>query len=215
MFVKDHNCEEFVSLLGSSAPVPGGGGASALVGAVGVALGNMAAALTVGKPKYADVENEMKMLIKKANILQAELLELVDQDAEVFEPLAKAYRLPTETEAQKAEKAQVMEEALRMACTVPFDIMGKCGIAIEMHQGFAAKANRNAISDVGVGVEFCKAALRGAALNVFINTKAMKDRDYAKNLNNQANAILKKYTAAADEIFDKVLMELKQEDTTA
>jgi len=208
MFVKE-SCEEFVQVLGSSAPVPGGGGASALVGAVGVALGNMVASLTIGKKKYADAENEMKMLKNKANILQAELLELVEKDAQVFEPLAKAYGLPTETEAQKIEKEQVLEEALRTACTVPFEIMGKCCIAIDMHRAFAEKGSRLAISDAGVGAEFCKAALKGAALNVFINTKAMKDRDYAKNVNAQVNKMLEKYVKAADEVFNNVCAQLQ------
>ncbi len=98
-------CNEFVEVLGSKAPVPGGGGASALVGAVGTALGNMVGALTVGKKKYADVEEEMKELMAKATTLQDELLHLIERDAEVFEPLSKAYGMPRETEEEKAEKA--------------------------------------------------------------------------------------------------------------
>lgn len=99
-------CNEFVEVLGSKAPVPGGGGASALVGAVGTALGNMVGALTVGKKKYADVEEEMKELMAKATTLQDELLHLIERDAEVFEPLSKAYGMPRETEEEKAEKAR-------------------------------------------------------------------------------------------------------------
>jgi len=209
MFVEDISCEEFIKVLGSNSPVPGGGSASALVGAAGVALGNMVASFTVGKKKYANVENEMKLLKNKADILQGELLDLVEKDVKVFEPLANAYSLPTETAAQKAAKEQILEEALRMACTIPLEIMGKCGIAIEMHREFAAKGSRLALSDAGVGVEFCKAALRGAALNVFINTKAMKDKDYAKNVNSHANQLLEKYTKAADEVFESVLAQLK------
>ena len=207
MFTKG-SCEDFIKILGSGAPAPGGGGASAFVGAVGVALGNMVAALTVGKKKYADVEKQMELLINKANILQNELLELVEKDAEGFAPLARAYGLPAETEAQKAEKNRILEEALKAACTVPFEIMGKCGIAIEMHREFASKGSRLAISDAGAGVEFCKAALKGASLNIFINTQAMKDRGYAQNINGRANAILAKYTKAADEIYDSVLAQL-------
>ena len=106
-------CNEFVEVLGSKAPVPGGGGASALVGAVGTALGNMVGALTVGKKKYADVEEEMKELMAKATTLQDELLHLIERDAEVFEPLSKAYGMPRETEEEKAEKARVMEIVLK------------------------------------------------------------------------------------------------------
>ena len=99
-------CNEFVEVLASKAPVPGGGGASALVGAVGTALGNMVGSLTVGKKKYADVEEEMYQLKAKADQLQADLLRLIERDAEVFEPLAKAYGMPRETEEEKAEKAK-------------------------------------------------------------------------------------------------------------
>ncbi|MCL1808629.1 MAG: cyclodeaminase/cyclohydrolase family protein [Clostridiales bacterium] len=208
MFV-DRSCEDFIKLLGSDAPVPGGGGASALVGAVGTALGNMVAALTVGKKKYAAVEGEMISLISKANILQSELLELVGKDAKAFEPLARAYGLPKETDEQKAEKARILEEALRTACAPPIEIMEKCCNAIDMHREFAAKGSVIAISDAGVGVEFCKAALKGASLNVFINTKAMTDREYAEGINERAEAMLEKYTAAADEIFDSVFGRLR------
>ena len=208
MFVEG-SCEDFVKVLGSGDPVPGGGGASALVGAVGVALGNMVASLTVGKKKYADVENEMISLSSKANILQSELLELVEKDAKAFEPLAKAYGLPKDTEAEKAEKSRILEEALRIACAVPIEIMEKCCTAIDMQREFAAKGSALAISDAGVGVEFCKAALKGASLNVFINTKAMADREYADGVNKRANDMLTKYQADAEEIFDSVLARLK------
>lgn len=207
--IVERSCEDFVKLLGSDAPVPGGGGASALVGAVGTALGNMVAALTVGKKKYAEVESEMISLISKANVLQGELLELVGKDAKAFEPLSKAYGLPKETEAQKAEKERILEEALRIACEPPIEIMEKCCTAIDMHREFAAKGSVIAISDAGVGVEFCKAALKGASLNVFINTKAMKDREYAEEINAHAEAMLEKYTAAADEIYGSVFARLR------
>ena len=172
-------CNEFVDVLGSKAPVPGGGGASALVGAVGTALGNMVGALTVGKKKYADVEEEMKELMAKATTLQDELLHLIERDAEVFEPLSKAYGMPRETEEEKAEKARVMEIVLKDACSVPMEIMEKCCEAIDLIVEFAAKGSALAISDAGVGAAFCKAALEGASLNVYINTKSMKNREYA------------------------------------
>ena len=162
-------CTEFLDALASKAPVPGGGGASALVGAVGVALGNMVGNLTVGKKKYADVEADIIALDQKAEALQARLTELVAADAEVFEPLSRAYGLPKETEEQRAYKAQVMEQVLDAACAVPMDIMRAVCEAIELHRDYARMGSAIAISDVGVGVAFCKAALQGASLNVFIN----------------------------------------------
>ena len=111
-------CTEFVEVLASKAPVPGGGGASALVGAVGTALGNMVGSLTVGKKKYADVEDEMYELKAKCDQLQKDFLRLIERDAEVFEPLSKAYGMPKETEEEKAEKARVMETFQRTLSTM-------------------------------------------------------------------------------------------------
>ena len=204
-----NTCEEFVEVLASKAPVPGGGGASALVGAVGMALGNMVGSLTVGKKKYADVEADIIALKEKATALQADFLRLVDKDAEVFEPLSKAYGMPKETEEEKAEKARVMEIVLKDACSVHMEIMEKCCEAIELIVEFCAKGSKLAISDAGVGAAFCKAALQGASLNVYINTKSMADREYAEELNRKADAMLEKYTKIADDTFNSVLGRLK------
>ena len=197
-------CNEFVEVLASKAPVPGGGGASALVGAIGTALGNMVGSLTVGKKKYADVEEEMYELKGKADALQKELLHLIERDAEVFEPLSKAYGMPRNTEEEKAEKARVMEIVLKDACSVPMEIMERCCEAIDLIEVFAEKGSTLAISDAGVGATFCKAALEGASLNVFINTKTLKNRDVAEEMNRQANLMLNKYCQMADEIFGEV-----------
>ena len=157
----------------------------------------MVGSLTVGKKKYADVEEEMYALKAKCDTLQKELLALVEKDAEVFEPLSKAYGMPRNTEEEKAEKARVMEIVLKDACSVPMEIMEKCCEAIEL------------IQDAGVGAAFCKAALEGASLNVYINTKSMKNREYAEELNAKADAMLAKYPKMAEEIFESVLGRLK------
>ena len=202
--------EDFLKLLASKNPVPGGGGASALVASVGAALGNMVGELTVGKKKYAEVEAEMYSLIKKAEKLQNELMDLVQKDAEVFAPLASAYGMPNETEEQKLEKAKVMEIVLKEACLVPLEIMKKCCEVIDLHSEFAAKGSMIAISDAGVGVIFCKAALQGASLNVFINTKAMLDKEYALKINEEADKLLFEYTMRADEIYASVFSKLRK-----
>lgn len=206
----EKSCKEFVAELSSKAPVPGGGGSSALVGAVGTALGNMVGSLTVGKKKYADVEKDIVELMARGDTLIAELLNLIDRDAEVFEPLSKAYGLPKDTDEQKAEKDRIMESCLREACSVPMEIMEKCCEAIDVIAEFAAKGSSLAISDAGVGVAFSKAALMGASLNVFINTNSMKDREYADKLNARADELLKKYTVLADEVYDSVYKRLKK-----
>jgi formiminotetrahydrofolate cyclodeaminase len=203
------SCTEFVEVLASNAPVPGGGGASALVGAVGTALGNMVGSLTVGKKKYAAVEEEMQALKAKCDALQGRLLGLVEADAKCFEPLSKAYGLPANTEEEKTKKDEIMEGALREACTVPVEIMEACCESIDIIAEFAAKGSVLALSDAGVGAAFCKAALKGASLNVYINTKAMKDRTYAEELNVKCDNMLNTYPKKADEIFDSVLGRLK------
>jgi len=199
-------CDEFIEVLSSKAAVPGGGGASALVGAVGIALGAMVGNLTLGKKKYADVEADIVELLEKAAALQTELLRLVDEDAVVFEPLSKAYGIPKEDPTRE----QVMEDALKLACTVPMDIMRLCARAIELHDEFAKKGSVLALSDAGVGAIFCKSALQGASLNVFINTQSMLDRKYAGSIEAEADAILGKYTVMADDIFNSVTGRIRK-----
>jgi formiminotetrahydrofolate cyclodeaminase len=198
------SCGDFINILASKEPVPGGGGASALVGAVGTALGNMVGSLTLGKKKYADVQDAIIELKARAGKLQDEFLVLMTRDAEVFEPLSRAYGLPRDTEEQRAEKARVMEAALREASSVPLAIMEKCGAAIELLGEFEAKGTAIAISDVGCGAVCCKAALEAASLNVLINTKSMNDREYAAGINEKVKKLLTTYTAMADEIYARV-----------
>jgi formiminotetrahydrofolate cyclodeaminase len=207
-FTKE-SCGTFVEMLAGKGPVPGGGGASALVGALGTALGNMVGSLTVGKKKYADVEEDILRLKTEADALQQELLELVDKDAEVFEPLARAYGMPKETEEQQAEKDRIMEDALRLACSVPLEIMKKSCRAIELQQEFAEKGSTLALSDAGVGAIFCKAALQGASLNVLINTGLMKDRDYADKINREAEEMLEHYGKLADQVHQLVVSRIR------
>ncbi|MEE1051932.1 MAG: cyclodeaminase/cyclohydrolase family protein [Lachnospiraceae bacterium] len=210
MGFSDKSCSEFVEVLATKAPVPGGGGASAMVGALATALGNMVGSLTVGKKKYAAVEEEMWALKDRCDRLQKDFLHLVERDAEVFEPLARAYSMPKKTEEEKAEKARVMEIVLRDACSVPMEIMEKCCEAIDIIDVFAEKGSVIAISDAGVGAAFAKAALKGASLNVYINTKSMADRALAAELNAKCDRMLEEYTGKADAIFDSVLGRLKK-----
>ena len=191
------SCRKFVEVLASNAPVPGGGGAAALVGALGTALGNMVGSLTVGKKKYADVEAEIIALKAKCDALQKDLLDQVPADAVGFEPLAKAYGIPKDN----PDRDRILEEATIVACQVPMKIMELCCESIEAISVFAAKGSRLAVSDAGCGAVCCKAALQSASLNVFINTKSLKNRELAEELNAKANGMLDKYCAMADEIF--------------
>ncbi len=194
------SCREFVTVLASDAPAPGGGGAAALVGAIGTALGNMVGSLTVGKKKYAAVEEEIIALKKKCDDLQKQLLDQVEADEVNFLPLAKAYGIPKDD----PNRDKVLEEATIIACSTPMRIMELCCEAIEAVSVFAAKGSRLAVSDAGCGAVCCKAALQAASLNVFINTKSLKNREVAEEMNAKANGMLDKYCAMADEIFASV-----------
>lgn len=200
----DKSCQEFIDVLASKEPVPGGGGASALIGAIGVALGNMVGSLTVGKKKYADVEDEIKRLMEKSAALMYQLEGLVDKDAEAFAPLAAAYSLPKETEEEKAEKARVMENALLIASEAPLEIMETCCRAIDLVEEFAKKGSRLAVSDAGVAAIALRSALLGASLNVYINTKSMTDREKAAELDKKADTMIEVYGKKAEDIFTMV-----------
>ena len=201
----DKTVAAFTEELASPAPVPGGGGASALAAAIGVSLGDMVGELTVGKKKYADVEEEIQSLLARAQALRIRFLELVDADAAAFAPLAKAYGIPKED----PNRAQIMEEALKTACSVPMDIMRACAEAIDIIEEFAAKGSRLAVSDAGCGAILCKAAMQAAALNVFINTKSMKDLSCKAALEEEADALLTKYTDLGDTIYESVANSLR------
>lgn len=194
------SCTEFVRVLASNAPVPGGGGAAALVGAIGTALGNMVGSLTLGKKKYADVEDEILLLKAKCDALQRELLEQIEADAEGFAPLAKAYGIPKEDPS----RAETLEAATLVACRVPVRIMELCCESLEAIRTFAMKGSRLAVSDAGCGAVCVKAALQAASLNVFINTKTLRDRETAESLNARCLSMLEQYGAMADEIFNTV-----------
>lgn len=196
----DATCKDFVTVLASNAPTPGGGGAAALVGAVGTALGNMVGSLTVGKKKYADVEEEVVALKTKCDALQKELLDQIAADAEGFAPLAKAYGIPKDDPTRD----QVLEDATIVACKVPVRIMELCCEAIEAIDVFAKKGSRLAVSDAGCGAVCVKAALQAASLNVFINTKTLKNRELAEEMNARCLKMLEKYCAVADSIFESV-----------
>ena len=176
---------EFLNVLSSSAPVPGGGGASAAVGAFGAALGMMVANLTVGKKKYADVEAEMIEICGRLEKIRDRLIVLTDEDAKAFEPLSKAYGL------------------------TPMEIMKTVLDSMKLLEILGEKGSRIAISDVGVGILFAQAALEGASLNVFINTGLMKNAERACELNETANRLIAEGQAYKERIYAGVCVQLK------
>lgn len=200
---------DFLEALSSGAPVPGGGGASAAVGAFASALGMMVANLTIGKKTYADVEEEVKETKEKLLTLQKELVRLTDEDAKAFEPLSKAYGLPRGTEEEKAERDKVMEAALYEASLVPLEIMRTVRKVMDLLEILGEKGSRIAISDVGVGILFAQGALEGASLNVYINTKLMKEKERAKELNAEADRLIAEGRKLKEEIYQAVLDKIR------
>lgn len=196
---------DFLSELSSSAPVPGGGGASAAVGAFAAALGMMVTNLTIGKKKYADYEEEVKAVRDRLEGLRDQLIDLVDGDAVAFEPLSKAYSIPKDD----PERDTIMENALYEASVVPMSIMETVLAAAKELEVLVEKGSKLAVSDVGVGILFAQAAIEGASLNVYINTKSMKDRERAAALDAKADAIIAEGAALKARIYSGVLAAIK------
>lgn len=197
---------DFSSVLASKAPVPGGGGASALAGALASALASMVCVLTEGKKKYVQYEADIRRISQKAVTLRLELLADIDRDAAAFEPLSRAYSIPRDA----PERANVMEEALKTACAAPMGIARRCAEALELLAELADKGSAIAVSDVGVGAQLAKAALLSAGLNVRINIKSMADRDCAGRLSQELEALEAKYVPLADGAYAKVLDRIGQ-----
>lgn len=204
MSYAEMSASSFAEVLASKEPVPGGGGASALVGAIGAALASMVGNLTAGKKKYAEFEADIQRILKKAAELRNALLPLIDEDAKCFEPLSSAYGLPKDN----PQRDEIMENALRLACSAPLAIMKRAAEAIELHAELAVKGSSLMVSDVGVGVLCCKTALMGASLSVLINVRLMKNREYAEALKSEADALLKEYCALADSTYAEVSAKL-------
>lgn len=196
---------QFLSELSSNAPVPGGGGASAAVGAFAAALGMMVTNLTIGKKKYADYEEEVKAVRDRLEGLRDQLIDLVDGDAVAFEPLSKAYSIPKDD----PERDTIMENALYEASVVPMSIMETVLAAAKELEVLVEKGSKLAVSDVGVGILFAQAAIEGASLNVYINTKSMKDRERAAALDAKADAIIAEGAALKERIYSGVLAAIK------
>ena len=192
---------DFTRELSGNAPVPGGGGAAALCGALAAALSSMVASLTVGKKKYEAVREDLDALIRDAGRLREEFLSLIDEDAEAFKPLAAAYRLPHGTEEEKAARRNEMEQALRRAAESPLRILEKIREAMALVREAAGKGSVIAVSDAGCSAAILEAAARSAALNVTVNTRLMEDQKTAGQLERRAQEILAECQDETERIF--------------
>lgn len=204
MKISEKTCIEFVNVLASKSAVPGGGGAAALVGAIGMALGSMVCNLTIGKKKYAEYEESVNEILVKAREIEKKLLSMIDKDAKNFLPLSKAYGLPNSTEEEKKIKEEIMENALKVACEVPIDIVRVCFDAIKLHEDLVDKGSKLAISDVGVGVQCLRAAILSGKLNVVININSIKDMEYVETIRKEVNSVVEEGVKICDEVYAKV-----------
>ena len=204
MKISEKSCVEFVEVLASKAAVPGGGGAAALVGSIGMALGSMVCNLTIGKKKYAEYEESVKSILVEAGNIEQSLLKMIDDDAEHFLPLSRAYGLPQTTEEEKKIKEDTMENALKTACQVPIDIIRVCYDAIKLHEDLVDKGSKLAISDIGVGVQCLRAAILSGQLNVVININSIKDQEYVNKVKTEVDQLVEEGVRICDEVYTKV-----------
>lgn len=209
--IQDFTVSSFLEELSSKKPTPGGGGAAGLSGAVGTALGEMVVNLTLGKKKYADVEEEMQSILMTLTQMREEFLRLADEDAVVFAPLAAAYSLPATTEEEKKKKEAILEDLLVSAALVPLSVMELCLKTLDLLEFLGEKGSRLAVSDVGVGVQMIRASILGAKMNVYINTKTMVQREKAREINARAQSVSEEGIRLADTIYTQVEAALKTE----
>lgn len=204
----ESSVEHFLDILASKEPAPGGGAASALVGAVGAALLSMVANLTVGKEKYKESEAMIEELLKKVSMFQKELTDLIEEDTNAFNKVSEVLKMPKNTEAEKAKRKEKMQEALKYATQVPVGIMEKTVEVLRLHERALGRTNQSALSDTGVSALCLKTALEGAWLNVKLNLTGITDKDFVKTQEEKAQKLLDEGTMLADKVYKAVLQGL-------
>ncbi len=202
----DISCKDFATELAAKKSVPGGGGAAAYVGALGAALCSMAGVFTAGKEKFASVEADMQRMLAEAETIRARLVDLMDEDAAAFAPLAQAYGIPKEDPM----RAETLEVCTKAALVCPLEMVRLVCNTIDLLEEMAAKCSRLIVSDAGCGASLCRAALEAAAMNVFINTKTLQDRAYAEEVEGEVDALLNKYIPKAEAISASVMNAIKE-----
>jgi formiminotetrahydrofolate cyclodeaminase len=201
---KDESITKFLDDLASERPTPGGGGAAAVMGAIGAALVSMVANLTIGKKNYEAVEDDLKKARAEAERLRAELTAAIEEDVVAFNSVMGAYGLPRATDEDKAKRSEAIQAALKDATLAPLRAVKACFEVILLSEAAADKGNLNVISDAGVAVLAANAGLRSAALNVYINAKAIKDRAFAEEQIAAVEALLAEAAEKTDVVYATV-----------
>ncbi len=194
----------FLDETASNTPAPGGGSVSALAASLGTALVSMVCRLTVGKKKYAQVEDEMKKSLQRAEELRTQCTALIDEDTVAFNKVMAAFGLPKETEEQKEQRSEEIQKATKSATLVPMKLMALCGEALDLVKVVASDGNQNSLPDAGVAALMLQAACEGAALNVKANLAGLQDAAFAENARTEAQSMLEKTTASSRRILESI-----------
>jgi methenyltetrahydrofolate cyclohydrolase len=202
--IKDQSIQVFLNELASKTSTPGGGSAAAIMGAMGAALVSMVCNLTIGKKNYAEVEEELRSVLARAEAVRERLTDMIQADVEVFNQVMSAYGLPKDTEEQKAARSHAIQVALKAATEVPLDCARACLETIKLSQIVAEKGNPSVISDAGVAVLAAYAALRSAALNVYVNAKGIKDEAFVKARLAELEKILEGMDTLTESIYQRI-----------
>ena len=205
---KEQQLQTFLDQLASKASTPGGGSAAAIMGAMGAALISMVANLTVGKKKYEDVEAEMQGFLEQSEALRTRLTGMIQADVDVFDKVMAAYGMARETVADKEQRSQAIQAALKEATDVPLACAQLCADVIELCRPVAEKGNLNVISDAGVAVLAAHAALRSAALNVYINIGGIRDIDFVNDRREKLEFVLSGAGIATETVYELVKSKL-------
>ncbi len=210
MELTQKTCKEFAEILASKQAVPGGGGAAALTGALGVALASMVANFSIGKKKFIGVEEKHKEILERGEELRNRLLDLIDEDAKNFYPLSEAYGIKAVTDDEKEAKQKVMQSALKVACSAPIKMVDAIYESILLHEELFDISSKIIISDLGVGAACLKAALLSAQLNVIINLNSIKDEAYTAEIKQHVEELVNKGSQKADDIYQKVIHKMNE-----
>jgi len=195
--------KDFINELASSSPAPGGGSVAALAGSLGAALSSMVCNLTIGKEKYADVQDEIKDVLKKSEKLRKKLIKLIDEDTEAFNDVMKAFKMPKETEEQKKKRSIAIQEGYKKATSIPLDTSKTCEEILDLSMIVAKKGNQNSITDSAVSATMARSAVESAILNVKINLGSIKDDKFVKNINSEIENLQK-----SSEIKEKEVLKI-------
>ena len=205
---QEQQLQTFLDQLASKASTPGGGSAAAIMGAMGAALVSMVANLTVGKQKYQDVEEEMQGFLERSEDMRSRLTGMIQADIDVFDKVMTAYGMARETDTEKAARSEAIQSALKEATDVPLACAQLCADVIELCRPVAEKGNLNVISDAGVAVLAAHAALRSAALNVYINIGGIRDQEFVQDRRNKLEFVLSGAGVATETVYELVKSKL-------